>query len=73
MIIILGIAILAAVIYFLIKRTPTPKSIGGKSADSPTYLAYSPFGEPGKFSFETREFNGINYVWKDGKWEKTSK
>ena len=69
--ILFGLAVLGLAIYYLINRTPTPKSIGGKAANSPT--AYSPFGEPGKFSFETREFNGFNYVWKDGKWERTSK
>lgn len=67
------IAFIGIVVYYLINRPSNPPSIGGGNADSPSATAYSPFGEPGKFSFETREFNGYNYVWKDGKWERTTK
>ena len=71
--ILFGLGILGLAIYYLIKRPSTPPSVGGGNADSSSATAYSPFGERCKFSFETREFNGITYVWKDGKWERTSK
>lgn len=69
--IVLSVVIIALAIYFIVNRTPATKSSGGGVSNSST--VFSPFGEPGKFSFETREMNGITYVWKDGKWDRTSK
>lgn len=35
---------------------------------------FAPFGEPGDYSYQTRMFNGTEYIWNrmmSGKWEKT--
>ena len=35
---------------------------------------FAPFGEPGEYSYQTRMFNGTQYIWNrmmSGKWEKT--
>ena len=35
---------------------------------------FAPFGEPGEYSYQTRMFNGTEYIWNrmmSGKWETT--
>ena len=64
------LVIVGAVVYYSFNR-PKAKKSSGSSSTSVTPSVYPPFGEPGEYSFQPREFEGSQYVWKDGQWYKT--
>ena len=63
------LVIVGAVVYYSFNR---PKSKSSGSYVPPTPSVFPPFGEPGEYSFQPREFEGSQYVWKDGQWYKTN-
>ena len=63
------LVIVGAAVYFSFNR---PKSKSSGSSSTPTPSVFPPFGEPGEYSFQPREFEGSQYVWKDGQWYKTN-
>lgn len=64
------LVIVGAVVYYSFNRPKAKKSSGSSSTS--TSVAFPPFGEPGEYSFQPREFEGSQYVWKQGKWHKTN-
>ena len=64
------LVIVGAVVYYSFNRPKAKKSSG--SSSTPTPSVFPPFGEPGEYSFQPREFEGSQYVWKDGQWYKTN-
>ena len=63
------IIIVGTAVYYSFNRPQSKKS--GNSS-TPTPSVFPPFGESGEYSFQQREFEGSQYVWKDGKWYKTN-
>ena len=61
--------IVGAAVYFSFNRSKSKKN---GSSYTPTPSVFPPFGEPGEYSFQPREFEDSQYVWKDGQWYKTN-
>ena len=63
------LVIVGAAVYYSFNR---PKSNKKGSSFTSTPSVFPPFGEPGEYSFQPRDFEGSQYVWKEGKWYKTN-